>query len=90
MPRAHPVWLRLLACAVILAAGATGLARQSVELQTLRNQGKAMFEEQRFDDAVAAVARAVVDTDAGVQDFGNLAAAQYRSGDDPALRCCVE
>lgn len=90
MPRANSLWLKVMACAVILAAGATGLARQSVELQTLRNQGKAMFEEQRFGDAVAAFAQAVRETDAGVRDYINLAAAQYRSGDDPAAAATLE
>ena len=29
VPRANSLWLKVMACAVILAAGATGLARQS-------------------------------------------------------------
>ncbi len=90
MARTDSLRLKLTVCAVILVAGATGLARQSVELQTLRNQGKAMFEEQRFGEAVAAFAQAVLDTDAGVQDYINLAAAQYRSGDDPAALATLE
>ncbi|MGD8331045.1 MAG: FG-GAP-like repeat-containing protein [Acidobacteriota bacterium] len=73
-----------------LIAVATAFAFQSAELQTLRNQGKARFEEQDFAGAVAAFAQAAVQQGAGAQDYINLAAAEYRDGDDPAALATLD
>jgi hypothetical protein len=70
--------------AFVLIAGMLAVAPQSVELQRLRNEGMATFEEQRFADAVAAFADVLDDPGAVPQDHLNLALAEYRAGDDEA------
>jgi len=74
--------LKLSTCAAIVAVAAAGAAPQSEELQTLRNRGKALYEEQRFSEAIAVFAQVVLDPGAGAQDDLNLAVAQYRNRDD--------
>jgi len=84
MPRIRRVRLTRLAGALLLAIAAMSLAWQSPELQSLRNRGKALFEEQDFGGAVVTFERASRDAGAGAQDYINLAASQYRDGDDAA------
>ncbi len=79
--RARPL-VGLAAGIAALFALSGSLASQSMEVQVLRNQGKATYEEQRFSDAATAFGQ-VVDSPAAVgQDHLNLALARYRNNND--------
>lgn len=75
---------------ILLIAAAATTTPQSAELQTLRNQGKALFEELEFAAAADVFQRAAAMGGVGERDYMNLAAAQYRSGDDDAAAATLD
>jgi len=68
---------------VAAAAAALGwmlAAPQDIDLQTLRNEAQALFEEKQTTAAAAVFARVVESADASASDWLNLALARYELG----------
>ena len=75
------VWsVALGAAAAVAALGWILAAQQDVDLQTLRNEAQALFEEKRTAASAGAFARVVESVDASASDWLNLALARYELG----------
>ena len=60
--------------------------RQADQLRSLRDRGKAFYEEKQYGDAIEAFRAVVERSSDGFQDHLNLALSLYQNGDDmPAL-----
>lgn len=79
------VWVAVLGVAAAAAAlGWVLAAQQGVDLQTLRNEAQALFEEKQTADAAVVFARVVASPEASASDWLNLALARYElAGEEP-------
>ncbi len=89
------VWTVVLGVAAAAAVlGWTLAAQQGVDLQTLRNEAQALFEEKQTVASAAVFARVVESADASASDWLNLALARYElggeEGDDAEILAALD